>query len=122
MNTYERIKELAKLKKISIRQLEINFGYSNGYIGSWKRQTPNSVELARLADYFDVSVDYLLGRTDNPSISNEDSNKSMAKQVMMRMNTNGLTEEDLEDIEKEMETFFKWRLEQIRQEREQGGK
>lgn len=122
MNTYERIKELAKLKKISIRQLEINFGYSNGYIGSWKRQTPNSVELARLADYFDVSVDYLLGRTDNPSISNEYSNKSMAKQVMMRMNTNGLTEEDLEDIEKEMETFFKWRLEQIRQEREQGGK
>lgn len=71
MNTYERIKELAKLKKISIRQLELNFGYSNGYIGSWKRQTPNSVELARLADYFNVSVDYLLGRTDDPKIAKE---------------------------------------------------
>ena len=64
MNTYEIIKDLAKEKGISIRQLEINFGYSNGYIGSWKRQTPNSNELSRLADYFDVSVDYLLGRTD----------------------------------------------------------
>ncbi|EGO8331475.1 helix-turn-helix transcriptional regulator [Enterococcus faecalis] len=62
MNTYEIIKDLAKEKGISIRQLEINFGYSNGYIGSWKRQTPNSNELSRLADYFDVSVDYLLGR------------------------------------------------------------
>ncbi|EJJ0973741.1 helix-turn-helix transcriptional regulator [Enterococcus faecalis] len=62
MNTYEIIKDLAKEKGISIRQLEINFGYSNGYIGSWKRQTPNSNELSHLADYFDVSVDYLLGR------------------------------------------------------------
>ncbi|EGP5707752.1 helix-turn-helix domain-containing protein [Enterococcus faecium] len=64
MNTYEIIKELAKEKGLSIRQLEINFGYSNGYLGSWKRQTPNSIELARLADYFDVSVDYLLGREE----------------------------------------------------------
>ncbi|UQN39770.1 helix-turn-helix domain-containing protein [Enterococcus hirae] len=62
MNTYEIIKELAKEKGLSIRQLEMNFGYSNGYLGSWKRQTPNSIELARLADYFGVSVDYLLGR------------------------------------------------------------
>lgn len=42
----------------------MNFGYSNGYLGSWKRQTPNSIELARLADYFDVSVDFLLGREE----------------------------------------------------------
>ena len=64
MNTYEIIKAIAKEKGISIRQLEINFGYSNGYIGSWKKQTPNSNELSRIADYFDVSVDYLLGRTE----------------------------------------------------------
>ena len=32
MNTYEIIKDLAKRKKISIRQLEINFGYSNGTV------------------------------------------------------------------------------------------
>lgn len=69
MNTYEIIKELAKERKISIRQLEKVFGYSNGYIGSWKRQNPNSTELARLADYFGVSVDYLLGRE---SLSEDD--------------------------------------------------
>jgi len=69
MNTYETIKELAKEKGLSIRQLEINFGYSNGYLGSWKRQTPNSIELARLADYFGVSVDYLLGREAKTSLS-----------------------------------------------------
>lgn len=69
MNTYEIIKELAKEKKISIRQLEKDFDYSNGYIGSWKRQTPNSIELARLADYFGVSVDYLLGREEKTSLA-----------------------------------------------------
>lgn len=69
MNTYEIIKELAKEKKISIRQLEINFGYSNGYLASWKRQNPNPVELSRLADYFNVSVDYLLGREEKTSLA-----------------------------------------------------
>ncbi|PEH49341.1 helix-turn-helix domain-containing protein [Enterococcus faecium] len=62
MNTYEIIKELAKEKKISIRQLEIRFGYSNGYLAKWKTNTPNSDELVKIADYFNVSVDYLLGR------------------------------------------------------------
>ncbi|MCL2673927.1 MAG: helix-turn-helix domain-containing protein [Defluviitaleaceae bacterium] len=28
--------------------------------------TPNAIVISKLADYFDVSTDYLLGRTDNP--------------------------------------------------------
>ena len=31
---------------------------------------PNFYNLTKIADYFDVSVDYLLGRTDNPKINN----------------------------------------------------
>ncbi|MFW8620858.1 helix-turn-helix domain-containing protein [Enterococcus thailandicus] len=69
MNTYEIIKELAKEKKLSIRQLEINFGYSNGYLAKWKTNTPNSDELKRIADYFNVSVDYLLGREEKASLA-----------------------------------------------------
>ena len=68
MNSYEIIKELAKQKKLSIRQLEMNLGYSNGYLAKWRVNTPNSDELSRIADYFDVSVDYLLGR-ENKNIS-----------------------------------------------------
>ena len=30
---------------------------------------PNFVALIKIADYFDVSVDYLLGRTDNPKVN-----------------------------------------------------
>ena len=69
MNTYEIIKELAKKKKTSIRQLEMRFGYSNGYLAKWKTNTPNADELPRLADYFGVSVDYLLGREEKTSLA-----------------------------------------------------
>ena len=37
--------------------------YRNG-----KTNTPNADELSRLADYFNVSVDYLLGRTENKNL------------------------------------------------------
>ncbi|WP_143352335.1 helix-turn-helix domain-containing protein, partial [Enterococcus faecium] len=33
-------------------------------LAKWKNNTPNSDELSRIADYFDVSVDYLLGREE----------------------------------------------------------
>lgn len=102
MNTYERIRELAKEKKISIRQLEINFGYSNGYIGSWKRQTPNSTELARLADYFNVSIDYLLGRTDNPNLPDNnvvtDADLDKVLDGVMSFDGKPLTEADREAV------------------------
>lgn len=47
---------------MSIRQLEITLGYSNGYFSKWKKVSPNSEGLQKVADYFNVSVDYLLGR------------------------------------------------------------
>ncbi|MGX2946137.1 helix-turn-helix domain-containing protein [Enterococcus alishanensis] len=101
MDTYNRIKELAKEKHISIRQLEINFGYSNGYIGSWKRQTPNSTELTRLADYFNVSTDYLLGRTDNKNevaSSVSDADLEDILDGVMSWNGQELTQADKEAV------------------------
>ncbi len=55
-------------KKISASKLSHDTGISNGNISDWKsgRSIPNGVTLIKLADYFDCSVDYLLGRTDNP--------------------------------------------------------
>ena len=43
-------------------------GLSSGIISKWKNGgIPNGETLMKLAKYFDVSVDYLLGRTDNPN-------------------------------------------------------
>lgn len=87
MNTYEIIKELAKEKKISIRQLEIDLGFSNGYFSKWKKVSPNSEGLQKVADYFNVSVDYLLGRTEKKHYYD-------------------LTEKDHRSIEKELERMI----------------
>lgn len=64
MNTYEIIKELAKSKKISISELERVLGVSNGFLVKWKTRKPNPIVLEEIADYFNVSVDYLLGREE----------------------------------------------------------
>ena len=41
-----------------------------------KSKKPNAERLQEIADYFNVSTDYLLGRTDNPAIAGEKTTKT----------------------------------------------
>ena len=59
---YERIKQLAYKKGVSIKQLERDLGFAENSVKKWNVSMPNSASLIKLADYFGVSVDYLLGR------------------------------------------------------------
>lgn len=44
-----------------------SLGISSGVLTKWKSGgIPNGETLTKIADYFGVAVDYLLGRTDNP--------------------------------------------------------
>ncbi len=63
MNTYEIIKTLANDRKMTVAELERKLDLSNGSVSKWAKSTPNSKYLEKVADYFDVSVDYLLGRS-----------------------------------------------------------
>ncbi|HEM1859839.1 TPA: helix-turn-helix transcriptional regulator, partial [Listeria monocytogenes] len=49
--------------------LKLNMGENAIY--SWKVKTPGADKLKAVADYFNVSTDYLLGRTDNPQIGKD---------------------------------------------------
>jgi len=69
--TFEKIKELAKKRGLSLNQVEEKLGYSKNTLYSLKRQKVSSDRLQEIADYFGVSTDYLLGRTDNPAIAGE---------------------------------------------------
>lgn len=57
---YERIEKLRKSRKISQGNLEKELGFSNGSISKWKNSTPTTERLQKLADYFRVSVEYLM--------------------------------------------------------------
>ncbi len=55
----ERIKELCRIKGISVNKLEEELGFAKGYISKLGNSNPNSQKLRQLADYFGVSMDYL---------------------------------------------------------------
>lgn len=70
--TFEKIKILAKKQGISLNTLEERVGLGKNYIYSLKnKKTPSAEHIAKIADYFNVSTDYLLGRTDNPAIAKD---------------------------------------------------
>lgn len=67
MTVFDRVKKLADKQGISINTLEERTGFSKNYLYSWKKKVPSGNNLKVIADYFGVTTDYLLGRTDNPN-------------------------------------------------------
>lgn len=64
MTIYQRIKDLSNSRNLSVRELEKQLNFSNGTLNKWDSKAP-SEKLEQVADYFGVSVDYLLGRDGN---------------------------------------------------------
>ena len=69
--TSQIIKQQCKIKSISISKLLLDCNIRKSLIYDLERRnwTPSAEVLEKIADYFDCSVDYLLGRTDNPEIN-----------------------------------------------------
>ncbi len=65
-----RLKELRKKKNISQLKLAMDLNLSQNTISRYETgdREPGITELILLADYFQVSVDYLLERTNNPKM------------------------------------------------------
>ena len=69
-NIATTIKTIAKEKNIVIKQMLSDCGLgSNTMSAMYHGKSIASDSLARIADYLDCSVDFLLGRTDNPEIN-----------------------------------------------------
>lgn len=65
MTVFERIKEISKKRGINLKTTAIEAGLSENAIYKWKIQTPAIDKLKAVAAVLDVSVDYLLGNTDD---------------------------------------------------------
>ena len=68
-----RLKELRKNRKISQIKLSMDLSLSQNSISRYENgeREADYDTLVAIADYFNVSVDYLLGRTDNPKIARD---------------------------------------------------
>ena len=65
MNAFDRLKKLCDEQGISVNTLEEKIGLGKNTLYSWKKKIPTGANLIKVAEYFDVTTDYLLGRTDN---------------------------------------------------------
>lgn len=65
----ERLKKLRAINKINQQNLADIIGVSRSTVAMWETNSsqPDYDTLKKIADFFNVSVDYLLGRTDDPS-------------------------------------------------------
>ncbi len=62
----QRIRDLRKQKRMSQTELAKSAGVSQTTVTAWEtgKAEPSSSAITSLADYFDVTTDYLLGRPD----------------------------------------------------------
>lgn len=73
MTLVEKVKALCDEHEVTFAALERRLDFGNGTIRKWDNATPSGDKLAKVADYFRVSVDYLLGRDEELLISQDDS-------------------------------------------------
>ncbi|EDX54311.1 XRE family transcriptional regulator [Bacillus sp. SH7-1] len=71
----EKIKELRKNNKITQEQLGNAIGVSKMAISYFEKgkKSPGRESLEKIADYFNVTTDYLLGRSEDPELSEEEN-------------------------------------------------
>lgn len=70
-NFSERLSALRKEKNISLKELGCILGVTDESVRLLEKskRSPSFEILCALADYFEVSIDYLTGRTDKPEIN-----------------------------------------------------
>ena len=66
-----RLKELRKKKGLSQLRLATELNTTQNTVSRYEtgEREPGIDELIKIADYFNVSVDYLIGRTENPKLN-----------------------------------------------------
>lgn len=112
MSLLDRIKLLAATHQMTMAELERKLDFSNGSLRKWGSSMPSGDKIEKVADYFNVSTDYLLGRTNNPNIANNcDASapldlRDIAAQSML-FDGKPLTEEDIDFITAVLEAHLK---------------
>ncbi|MDU3876556.1 MAG: helix-turn-helix transcriptional regulator [Klebsiella aerogenes] len=105
MTLFERISYLAKKQGLSVFDLAEKLNLSRNSIYSWKKSSPKAETLEKVAEYFDVTTDYLLGRTENP---NSDSLEEDEITTFFRVNTEDLTESEKDQLREELKEYLEF--------------
>ena len=107
MEFSERLKN--RRKKVGLTQVDVagKLGISQQAYASWERgvKKPTQENLVKIAQILNVSIDYLVGNSDEHLKEDELDNV----ELLFRMNSNGLTEEEKAIFKKELIEFMEKR-------------
>ncbi|GMQ58959.1 hypothetical protein AN1V17_33560 [Vallitalea sediminicola] len=97
----DRLKEIRITNKLNAKEFGGKFGIAESTISLYEsgKRNPNKELLIKIADNFNISTDYLLGRTDNPTPYNKKVN-SNDRHIDKRLN------ELIEEVEKTDNLIF----------------
>jgi transcriptional regulator with XRE-family HTH domain len=81
-----RIQELRKENGVSQKKLADSLGMSQGNLCDWEkgRSQPDIAMLIALSNFFDVSIDYIVGRSDDYGIIKKVENLSKEKEFVLK--------------------------------------
>ncbi|KZD98477.1 helix-turn-helix domain-containing protein [Lactiplantibacillus plantarum] len=97
MTVLDRIKKVSKKRGFSLTQVNDKANLGKNTIYSWKTKEPSINNLKAVADVLNVSVDYLLGKTDDNSTSMKPKQVDIADDdVIMTFEGKPIPPEDLE--------------------------
>lgn len=97
MTVLDRIKKVSKKRGFSLTQVNDKANLGKNTIYSWKTKEPSINNLKAVADVLNVSVDYLLGKTDDISTSMKPKQVDIADDdVIMTFEGKPIPPEDLE--------------------------
>lgn len=105
MEFSERLKKLRKQAQLTQVDVAEKLGISQPAYASWERgvKKPTQKNLVKIAQVLNVSVDYLVGNSE------ENSDELDNMELLFRMNSKGLTEEEKEVFKKELIEFMEER-------------
>lgn len=106
MTVFDRIKELATKQGLSVSKVALDLGFSENLFYRWKNSEPKARDLEKVAKYFDVNVDYLLGRTINPNPLETEEDNIPPEFFMIQRKSKKLSQREQQRLLKIMEATF----------------
>ena len=115
-NFAERLKNLRMQRGMSQADLARILDVARTTVSSYENgsRNPDRETLVRIATCFQVSLDYLLG-TDTLGIDPSSEYSAVLKEIHALLNSAPIASEKKKEIISEMRDYFRWKIEQARQ-------
>ena len=87
------IKSICKTQNVPLSEMLEQCNLSKGFIYDVEKRdrTPSIDKITAIAEYFSVSVDYLLGRTNNPKVQTNNNNTAITESNIVNGNVENST-------------------------------